>query len=645
MQSILLVYGKFPINKIKRFLDADFKIVALDADSENILRDNGTKYIDTYHYELPDSNKNCIDWMNDWSCRKIDGQKNIKDVLLHDNFSYWWCMDQWLYYSFIYKDSYLKVIEYVDTIIAIAEKEHTSTIHYLDDGTLWSKTIRMVFNDKRYNKKPIAIKTKRPLLESIKENFRPLAIKIFLRAHILMRKLLWSIKNKGRDTTLGREKKYKILAAETHRWEVINHPKVHGSIEGDPHVFPITSQIRNAAITYIDIGERNLDFKMLSRKAAAPDDRILLEKYIGFNEILETRRIEKKFRSAITRLVKTQKFIRSWDYRGFNIWDLAAPQFLTYFRYRIEGQIRNYIGIRKMIQIERPDAFIFPGESGDLAYMFFKICRDSNIPCIGIQHGTLGYSAVIIHRKEEFEKDNPASMPTPNYLLIYGEYYKKLISDIGNFPADKIRIVGNVRFDFYAGKRLDKDVLMKKYGMKKGKPIMLFITQVLPFPSEEDIINNAVFKAAKELGFQLIIKQHPAEKSSAAYDKLVSDYDIPALILRAASTNELIFICDIMVGFESTLNYEGMIYGKPIININFGKRVNWLPFVKKGAAYPVTKPDQVIPAINKVLNDRKILSSLKSNMKKVLFEDCYKIDGLAATRIKDIVEGLLKDKR
>lgn len=647
MSSVILVHGKFPFEKIKKFVNQTTKIIALDTDAEKILQNNNIKYVDAYSYSSTDSNKNCVDWLNDWSCKKIYGDKTIKTVLLEDNFSYWWCMEQWLYYSFLYRDSFSKIIEFFDIILAIIQKENPKKIFYLDNGTLWGKVIKLIVQKKYSNISLKPIKISRSIINIFTEKYRPLIIKVFLRGHIFARKCVWKYEKiiQKHSSSKSKGSVPVVFAAETHRWDKVVHPDVPTALEGDPHILPITTQIRNAHVTYIDMGERNFDFNIFIKKSKSPDDRILLEKYYGLKEMVASRKIVKQLLKKIREIEKTKQFIESWDYKGINIWDIAKPQFDAYFTYRLEGHVRDYVSIKMMIEKEHPKMFIFPGESGELSYIFFKVCRENNIPCIGIQHGTLGYSSVVIHKKEEFDATMPESLPTPNFLLLYGRYYMELLSKKGNYPLHKIKIIGNVRFDSYKNKPGTKNALLKKYNVKKKRPVMLFITQILPFPSEEEIINRAIFNAAKKLGFELIVKLHPGEKDDSPYRKMASEIGVPINILLTAATNELVYISDLMIGFESTLNYEAMIYNIPIININFGKRKNWLHFVDKGAAFPVTSPEQVIPAIHKVMYDSHTRLLLEKNMKKVLFDDCYKMDGKAAQRAAHIVEDILIHSR
>jgi hypothetical protein len=95
-----------------------------------------------------------------------------------------------------------------------------------------------------------------------------------------------------------------------------------------------------------------------------------------------------------------------------------------------------------------------------------------------------------------------------------------------------------------------------------------------------------------------------------------------------------------VVGAESTLDYEAMILEKPVINISLGSDFS-LPFVDEGAAIGVRSVCDISYAIDRCLTNEDVRNRLKENMKKLVAEHCYVIDGKAAERSADIIRRML----
>jgi UDP-N-acetylglucosamine 2-epimerase len=303
----------------------------------------------------------------------------------------------------------------------------------------------------------------------------------------------------------------------------------------------------------------------------------------------------------------------------------------------------DYVSVKTLIEQEKPAIVAFPSEGGDLAYQFFKICLDKGIPCIGIQHGALDYSPPTVHLPEEMGIGKPQYLPRPTKLLVYGSYYRDFLIRNGGYPKDEIVVVGNFRFDPFANShKPSKKSMIEKFNLDGKKPIILYTGQVLPSAKEYEEMTRVVFNAAKELGFTLIVKQHPGEVTDALYHKLARETGIKPLVTQTASTIDLLTVCDVLVGHESTLDYEAMILDKPVVVLNFSNQPNTLPFVEEGAAIGVFTPDGVVPAIKRALFDGDTRAVLGKRMHDLIKAHCYKIDGKAAERAAEIIRELIK---
>jgi hypothetical protein len=637
MDTVVFVHGKLPQGAVPQ--GKDVQVIALDITASLALTAANIPHKTADKYPVPDSNKRAVDFLNEWSAKPVLDNFTIKDLLAHDGFSFWWCMEQWLYYSFLYRDPLNKIIEAIDVVQTVLKTERPKNVTYVNDGTLFSRVIPMLASNAKLQ--PIA--RTRPMQERFKEAIRPWGIQEFFRWHIRARRLIWTLQ-RPRHRLQAHKGKH-VLAVCAYHWRMVEHPSLAKPMLGDPYITPIVDQLKGDAITYVDGTQREyVGFDALKRKAKSDQRHVLLEQYVSGDEAREATRAIKKLRHTAKQLERSPEFKSSWMLDGIDLWPLIAPQFRCYFARRLEGHLLDYVSVKALLTHEQPNLVIYPCEGGDLAYIFYKLSAERRIPSVGIQHGTMSYSPLTVHAKDEMCSGKPQCLPRPTKLLVYGPYYRDYLVEHGDYPKDELAVIGNLRYDNYGGtQKLVKKEMTKKYGFDGTKPIILYATQVMPTPKEGEEITRAVFRAAKELDLPLIVKQHPGEPSDAFYHTLAQEMGMSPPIIKHTSTLELITATDVMIGSESTLNYEAMILGKPIIILNFGGgRKDWMSFAQDGAALGVYHPEDVVPALKKALYDPRVRAELEEGMRVLFAAHCYRADGKAAERAVHIIKELLE---
>ncbi len=640
METVMFVHGKLPTKSLQEWVKKDAQVVALDIASSALLESEGIRHKTANEYPVPDSNKRTVDFLNAWSCKPLMNGKNVKEIMEYEGFSLWWCMEYWLYYSFLYRDPLNKIIEAIDVVSTVLKSENPMTVVFIDDSTLFSRVIPLLAGKRTIKRIPC----RRPIKETIKERIRPWGIRHFFKWHTFARNLIWKLERIRANYKPQKSEGKRILAVCSYNWKTVEHPSLPNPVIGDPYVTPIVEYLKDSTITYVDATQREYrGFSVLKQKARTNQRHILLEQYATLGTTIKVKNALRRFRNIARALEASPEFRKSWLYEGIDLWPLFAAQFRCYFDNRLEGHLIDVECAKLLLLREHPDLVIYPCEGGDLAYVFFKLCAGLKIPCIGIQHGTMSYSPLTVHAKEEICRGKPECLPRPTKLLVYGSYYRDFLVKNGHYPADEISIIGNLRYDYFVNaKRMSKSAMIEKYGLDRSRPIVLYAGNILPSQTEYEEMTRAVFRAAKELGVFLVVKQHPGETSDALYHRLANETGLKPFITKNASTLELIAACDLIIGAESTLDYEAMILDKPVIVVNLGNRQDLLPFVREGAALGVYKVEDVLPALRNALSDEKTKAHLAEGMKKLVEAHCYKIDGKAAERAAEIIRGLIK---
>ena len=79
--------------------------------------------------------------MKQWP-RSSYGRTNFIRLMEHDNFSFWWLMESWLYYSSPYAYPLRDTLLAIETLSHLFASEKPDTILFVDDHTLYPEAIK-----------------------------------------------------------------------------------------------------------------------------------------------------------------------------------------------------------------------------------------------------------------------------------------------------------------------------------------------------------------------------------------------------------------------------------------------------------------------------------------------------------------------
>ncbi|MHA2244577.1 MAG: CDP-glycerol glycerophosphotransferase family protein [Candidatus Hodarchaeales archaeon] len=244
------------------------------------------------------------------------------------------------------------------------------------------------------------------------------------------------------------------------------------------------------------------------------------------------------------------------------------------------------------------------------------------------------------------------------FIETRGEYDATLIATTGlyeyalfrkkNIPKEKLRVVGNPRFDIKKKTLRNKNDIFQEIGYKKppSKQIVILATQThvkhgIWFEWQREAFLRKVLNVHKKVSetFELIIKLHPGSNREVWF-KLIRKIDKDIKVVQNMDIDEIISISDIYVTLSSTSALQAMIQKKPIILINFFNDPEYIPYASKGAAIRITSETEYINMLIKLKNDVNLTKDLFKNQGKFIYEFAYKIDGNTTRRVKKAIESL-----
>lgn len=249
----------------------------------------------------------------------------------------------------------------------------------------------------------------------------------------------------------------------------------------------------------------------------------------------------------------------------------------------------------------------------------------------GIQHGNIGdaqpaYLYTTIDRDDHIMAD---------FTLVWGDYWKDFLIRKGNFPAESVKITGQIRTDIIP--RLLKEVNDLRAEFAAQKPIAVFASQPIPDPVIRHRAALDVFMAFKNLpDFELIVKLHPGEKDAVDYyrDIAVEAGCEEYRLLYDVDLYSLLAVSDLVITCYSTVGTEAVYFAKPLIILDHEKK-DLLGYHAAGVAWQASDAAE-LENISRSLLTKELLPDLDA-YRNFITRYSNSIDGRATERTLEAI--------
>jgi len=176
--------------------------------------------------------------------------------------------------------------------------------------------------------------------------------------------------------------------------------------------------------------------------------------------------------------------------------------------------------------------------------------------------------------KEILQNNNPLGNPIPDKTLVYGEYFKQILSKNGHYPVENISIITNPSFskiDEFL-KSNNKEDLLKKFHFPDVKIILFPLTFRfdMSLENKEKFLLDMIFEKIKDnKDLLFLIRLRPGDTTTQL--KINEIYPSDNFKLSNGSLLEDILISDIVVTTYSSVGIDSTFFEKPIIFVNISK--------------------------------------------------------------------------
>ena len=285
----------------------------------------------------------------------------------------------------------------------------------------------------------------------------------------------------------------------------------------------------------------------------------------------------------IIALYEKKEFREAFVYQGIQMWSTLE---LLFKALMAKIYLPNYIltieAAKLLLSQVRPKSIFLPYETGVYAMAFIVTAEELGIKTIGMQHG-------IIHKAHfDYSIDNlrtktsSVGCPIPTYLLVFGEFYRKLLVETFSYPSDRVITVGNPAYESVPTEIMDsrRQKILLDIGLDPSKKTVLVATsghQAKYGRGDYDVlIVKALSESLAQMGndIQVLVKVHPIE-DAAEYLKIVREKNAPNLtVIEEYPIQQLIAICDVFVSVLSTTIFEAMVMNKPVIIVEISEKIH-----------------------------------------------------------------------
>lgn len=387
------------------------------------------------------------------------------------------------------------------------------------------------------------------------------------------------------------------------------------------------------------------DYTILSERLSDSIPWIPFELLIDFN----SSNSHFIFLNKLMKIIKTREFQKLFHFHNISLWNSLSKFFDEIFFYPyLPFYLKITDSLFQLFEKSPPKAIFLPYETGPIALSIILACEKFSINTIGLQHGYI-YPGNPMYHYYNFRQDDDSLMgfPTPKNFLVFGEYVKNMLIDIG-YPKERIIIFGNSNFFELSQIEiiLKQKSLYEKYKINKNQKIILFATGKLqPFYSSHGKYDYDVriwqkmlidFKNNKNIF--VVLKPHPTEKNVSVYENLISENSVSNASIIDGDLFELLSISSVTITVFSSVMIDSLCLKKPVIRVKFPGDTN-LIFDHSNAVL-TTDIDSLSSNILELLSSKQLTKEIISNSIDFV-KDHY---GIPETNPKNILQTILKSK-
>jgi hypothetical protein len=270
----------------------------------------------------------------------------------------------------------------------------------------------------------------------------------------------------------------------------------------------------------------------------------------------------------MTEFIQDEPFI----YEGISLWPYVKSMFEEIFYEPYLPTFLHLIDkIEEFFTSNPPKLLVQVYETGPYAKCFEFVAKRKRIKTVGIMHGIIYNGHPDYMHKEILQNNFSLGNPIPDKMLVYGEYFKKILTEKGNYPTKNISIITNPTF-LNIDKFLElnsKENLLEKFQLPNVKIILFPLTFRFDISVEnkEKLLLDMIYeKSKKQKDLLILVRLRPGDTTTQS--KLNDFYPSSNFLISKGSLSEDILCSDIVITTYSSVGVDSTFFEKPVIFVN-----------------------------------------------------------------------------
>lgn len=243
-------------------------------------------------------------------------------------------------------------------------------------------------------------------------------------------------------------------------------------------------------------------------------------------------------------------------------------------------------------------------------------------------------------------------------IAVWSEKHKQSHVERG-IPADRIVITGSPAHDsiFQQVRNQSGSDIVKNYrqlDIDKDEQIILYTSQPVTIDGcctmreQRRFTENIIRACSCFADYKLVIKLHPRE-SLSDYRYLNSHplkNSFRVVSEKDSDLHDLIYMARAVITQSSSTGMDAILFDRDMIVIDYLSPVqDAMSYIHSGAALGVYKEDELLPALEKVLNDERTRGELRTNRKKFAADYTCRQAGDSAGRILELIRAMIYNEQ
>jgi CDP-glycerol glycerophosphotransferase (TagB/SpsB family) len=217
-------------------------------------------------------------------------------------------------------------------------------------------------------------------------------------------------------------------------------------------------------------------------------------------------------------------------------------------------------------------------------------------------------------------------------FLAYGDEARELMTAFGVAP-ERIIVTGNPRYDSMVDHLGRRDEYRRRILGPLAPDTRIALVVTTGLMELDKLWLDDACRSVNRLGMKLLVKPHPA-LGFAPYAKWLSGD--PLVSGWEGSLEEAVAACDVMLTDYSSTGFEAILYGRPLIVVNFSAHEFSYRWEDEGVGVRVSDPAALHEQLRSVVENR-FSPEVLATQKRVVSRFNHLNDGRAGERIADLL--------